>query len=82
MRGNIISPQEHCIHCYVVAQVYPWLKLYFLLFQNHYHTCTCTQKQKKMKCKARIKLNHNIYIKMLKLIEIMNYYHCTLSSRM
>ena len=43
-----------------VAQVYPWIKFSFLLFQNHYHTCTCTQKQKKIKFKARIKLNHNI----------------------
>ena len=47
MRGKIISPQEHCIHCHVVAQVYPWIKLYFLLFQNHYHTGVHVPKNKR-----------------------------------
>lgn len=44
---------------YVVIQIYPWFKIYFLLFQNHYHNYH-SKKQRKIKFAPRIKLNHDM----------------------
>ena len=58
--GDVNGLQKHI---YVVVQIYPWFKLYFLLCQNHYHTLPYPKtKKKKKKIKLRIKLNHNMYI--------------------
>ena len=44
--GDVNGLQKHI---YVVVQNYPWFKLYFLLFQNHYHTLPYPKTKKKKK---------------------------------
>ena len=65
--------QRTILKIYVVVQCYPWLKFSFLLFQTHYHVIIIhyhTQKQKTRKFEPRINLNHNIYLRRNKPVDI------------
>ena len=47
------------VQVHVVVQFYPWVKVYFPLFQTHYQTLPYP-KTNEIKFKPRIKLNHKI----------------------